>query len=81
MISLITFSNTHLFCTQIETNQRAKVKDLIEKNGGTYSPTLRFDVLNTVLVLNQPVGDKYRYAKKKNSKLNLLYLLNFHKYF
>ena len=50
----------------MDITDRQAVRRQVEKHGGSYSPTLRFDALNTVLVLSAPAGEKYIYAKKKN---------------
>ena len=42
------------------------MKVLVNENGGTYSPSLRFNVPNTYLLLREKSGDKYKYARLKN---------------
>ncbi|GIY02565.1 DNA topoisomerase 2-binding protein 1-A [Caerostris darwini] len=48
--------------SQLSVDERSTVQSLIEQNGGSYLAPLKANK-TTHLVLTEPVGDKYRYAK------------------
>ncbi|CAL1290613.1 unnamed protein product [Larinioides sclopetarius] len=48
--------------SQLTVNERSSIQSLVEENGGSYLAPLKANQ-TTHLVLTEPTGDKYRYAK------------------
>ncbi|XP_054711049.1 DNA topoisomerase 2-binding protein 1-like [Uloborus diversus] len=56
------FKGLVITVSQISAQERLSMKSIIENNGGSYSGALKSQV-TTHLVLSEPTGDKYRFAK------------------
>lgn len=69
------FYGLNITVSQLTNEERKNVKDLIEKNGGKYSGAMRAKEI-THLILLEPKGEKYKFAKAWKIKcvnLNWLY--------
>lgn len=56
------FKGLKITVSQLSAEERLTIKKVIEENGGLYSGALKAHE-TTHLILNEPVGDKYRFAK------------------
>ncbi|GAB6032026.1 DNA topoisomerase 2-binding protein 1 [Chamberlinius hualienensis] len=59
------FKGLSITVSQISSSERAKIKDIIEKNDGHYAGCLKVNV-TTHLILTDCSGDKFKMAKSKN---------------
>uniref|UniRef100_A0A1B6MMW4 BRCT domain-containing protein n=1 Tax=Graphocephala atropunctata TaxID=36148 RepID=A0A1B6MMW4_9HEMI len=56
------FMNMSISCSNLSKSEKEEIRDLIAKNGGTFSVQLRSKE-TTLLVLNEPRGEKYQAAR------------------
>ena len=60
------FTGLSITCTQLVPEERSKLQQLVEENGGTYNVQLVRDLV-THLVAKEASGDKFSYAKLWNN--------------
>ncbi|XP_054265161.1 DNA topoisomerase 2-binding protein 1-like isoform X3 [Macrosteles quadrilineatus] len=56
------FFNMFIACSNLPKKEKEKIKDLVTKHGGTFTPSMR-QYETTLLVVEEPQGVKYQHAR------------------
>ena len=59
------FANLLITVSQATIEEREQVKKIVAENGGEYSPSLKLNDPNSMLLLRTPEGEKFKYATMK----------------
>ncbi|CAG2106268.1 unnamed protein product [Medioppia subpectinata] len=60
------FNKLLITVSQVDLPERNQITDIVNNNGGVYSPSLKLNANNCLLLLKEPSGEKYKYAKMKH---------------
>ncbi|XP_054159349.1 DNA topoisomerase 2-binding protein 1-A-like [Oppia nitens] len=63
--SLKMFNKLMITVSQVDVNERNKVMEIVRQNGGVYSPSLKLNAQNCILLLKEASGEKFKYAQMK----------------
>ncbi|CAG2163077.1 unnamed protein product [Oppiella nova] len=59
------FNKLLITVSQVDLQERNEVQEIVNSNGGVYSPSLKLNANNCILLLKEASGDKFKYAQMK----------------